>query len=215
MVIYYSQTVHLITTKCNDFYRGGSSMKKFCSVTRRHTAEITNFQKDEMLSLKAKQEEEYTKQNLCLICKGEFHDVNAVKNSFSVWDHCHYTGKFRGANRSICNLKYKAPKEISVVFHYVSNCDYHLIIKKLVEEFKGQFECLEENTEKYIICSVTINKIKSNKTKTYKIKFIDNVRFMSSLLPSLINNLAQRLSSDCRLIVCVLQRNTEHLHPNV
>ena len=25
-------------------------------------------------------------------------------------DHCHYTGKYRGAAHSICNLRYKTPK---------------------------------------------------------------------------------------------------------
>ena len=29
--------------------------------------------------------------------------------------------------------------------------DYHFIIKELVKEFKGSFECLGENTEKYNI----------------------------------------------------------------
>ena len=34
-----------------------------------------------------------------------------------VRDHFHHTGKFRGAAHSIYNLRYKTPKEISVVFH--------------------------------------------------------------------------------------------------
>ena len=33
-----------------------------------------------------------------------------------VIDHCHYTGKYRGAAH-ICNLRYKTPKEIPVAFH--------------------------------------------------------------------------------------------------
>ena len=34
-----------------------------------------------------------------------------------VRDHCHYTGKYRGAAHNNCNLSYKTPKEIPVVFH--------------------------------------------------------------------------------------------------
>ena len=36
-------------------------------------------------------------------------------------DHCHYTGKFRGAAHSICNLRYKVPKIIPIVSHNGSN----------------------------------------------------------------------------------------------
>ena len=39
--------------------------------------------------------------------------------------------------------------EIPVVFYNGSNYDYHIIIKELAKEFKGQFECLRENIEKY------------------------------------------------------------------
>ena len=56
----------------------------------------------------------------------------------------------RGAVHSICNLRYKTPKGIPVVFHNGSTYDYHFIIKELEEEFEGQFDCLVENTEKYI-----------------------------------------------------------------
>ena len=67
-------------------------------------------------------------------------------------------GKYRGAADDICNLKYKAPKEIPVVFHNGSLYDYHFIMKELAEEFEGQFECLWENAEKYITFSVPIKK---------------------------------------------------------
>ena len=40
-----------------------------------------------------------------------------IKINKKVRDHCHYTGKYRGAAHSICNLRYKIPREIPVVFH--------------------------------------------------------------------------------------------------
>ena len=89
-------------------------------------------------------------------------DKKQDKNKKKVRDHCHYTGKFRGAAHSECNLRYKVPKEIPVVFHNGSTYDYHFIIKQLAEDFKGQFECLGENTEKYITFSVTIKKERDN-----------------------------------------------------
>ena len=74
-----------------------------------------------------------------------------------VKDHCHYSGKFRGAAHNICNSKYKTQKKILVVFHNGSTYDYHFIINQLAKEFKGQLECLE-NTERYITFSVPIKK---------------------------------------------------------
>ena len=58
--------------------------------------------------------------------------------------------KIIGAAHSECNLRYKVPKDISIVFHNGSTYDYHFIIKQLGEEFEGESECLGENTEKYI-----------------------------------------------------------------
>ena len=84
-------------------------------------------------------------------------------------------------------MRYEVPKEIPVVFHNGSTYDYHFIIKELVKEFYGNFECLGENTGKYITFSVPLKKNIDNKDIeiTYKIKFID--RFMSSLLSKLVN----------------------------
>ena len=47
---------------------------------------------------------------------------------------------------------------IPTVIHNGSTYDYHLIINELANEFKGQFECLGENTKKCIIFSVPIKK---------------------------------------------------------
>ena len=100
--------------------------------------------------------------------------------------HCHYTGKFGGAPHSACNLRYKVPKEIPVVFHNGSTYDYHFIIKQLAEEFEGEFKCLGENTEKYITFSVPLKKENGKITITYKLKFIDSYRFMSNSLSNLL-----------------------------
>ena len=59
-----------------------------------------------------------------------------------VRDHCHYTGEYKSAAHSICNLKYSVPKGSPIVFHNGSNYDYHFITKELAEEFKKQFTCL-------------------------------------------------------------------------
>ena len=63
------------------------------------------------------------------------------------------------------------PTKIPNVFHNGSNYDYHFIIEELAEEFKRQFTCLGENTKKYIIFRVRIEKEVariSKKEKNYK-----------------------------------------------
>ena len=137
--------------------------------------------------------------------KKEFNTDDSDKKHHKVKDHCHYTGKYSGAAHNICNLRYKIPKEIPIVFHNGSTYDYHFIIKESVKEFDGNFECLGENTEKYITFSVPIKKEIKNKNKiieiTYKIKFIDSFRFMSTSLSKLVDNLSEGLHNN-RCVDC-------------
>ena len=58
-----------------------------------------------------------------------------IKKCCKVQDHCHYTGEYRGAAHSLCDLKYSIPKQITIIFHNESNYDYCFIIKELAEEF--------------------------------------------------------------------------------
>ena len=62
-------------------------------------------------------------------------------------------------------MNYKAPKEIPIVFHNRSTYDYHFIVKEVAEEFKGKFDRLGENTEKYITFSVPIKNDRKMHTK--------------------------------------------------
>ena len=77
-----------------------------------------------------KEEMEYNTSGRCHICgKGGFD--NEVEGLQKVRDHCHFTGKFRGAAHSKCNLQYRKPKFIPIIFHGMSNYDSQLFIKKL------------------------------------------------------------------------------------
>ena len=84
-------------------------------------------------------------QKICHIHEKEFCIDKDNKKEFrkmqKVRDHCHYTGKYRWAAHSICDLNYKIPKEIPAVFHNGSTYDYHFIIKQLAREFKDYFHC--------------------------------------------------------------------------
>ena len=176
-------------------------MKKFSKDLREHVSKIINFEKKKMIPLTTEEKIYHNKQKICYICKKEFN--NNDKKNYKVRDHCHYMGKYRGAAHNICNLRYKVPNEIPIVFHNGSIYDYHFIIKELVKEFEGNFECLRESTEKCITFSVPMKKKIENKDLEiiYKIKFIDSYRFMTSSLSKLVDNLSEGIHnnkcSDC------------------
>ena len=110
------------------------------------------------LLIKEQQESsEYAK--ICYICKEKFQKKYLKDKKYrKVRDLCHYKGEYGGAAYSICNSKYSLTKKVPIVFHSGSNYDYHFIIKELAEEFKKQFTCLGENTEKYINFKAPIEK---------------------------------------------------------
>ena len=71
----------------------------------------------------------------CYICREIFiRKFAKYKNHCKVTEHYHYTGKYRGAAHSMCNLKYIVPKEIPAIFHKRSIYNYHVILKELANE---------------------------------------------------------------------------------
>ena len=69
-------------------------------------------------------EEIYNNSRICWICKEK-------SNSDKVRDHCHVTGKFRGAAHNTCNLKSRIPRKLPIIFHNLQVYDGHIIFKEL------------------------------------------------------------------------------------
>jgi hypothetical protein len=108
-------------------------------------------------------------QKTCGICKQEYANDK-------VWDHCHITGKYRGAAHNGCNLKYKIPEFIPVVFHNLRGYDSHFLVKVL-GKFTDKVRVIPNNMEKYMSISVG------------RFRFIDSFQFMSASLEALAKNL--------------------------
>ena len=81
-----------------DYYRGEVCMKNFCLNLKNHATKIIKYEKKEMIPLTKEKKKTHRKQNVCYICtKGFSTDDDDNKKCYEVKDHCHYTGKYRGA----------------------------------------------------------------------------------------------------------------------
>ena len=171
-------------------YRGKDCLATFSKALKDEVNKIISIKQKSMNPLTDQEKESYANAKRCFVCEKPFGDA---KNAIKVRDHCRYTGKYRGAAHNACNLQYKVPKSIPVVFHNGSSYDFHLIIKQLAHDFKGPFSYLGENTEKYITYSTSIFKITdaNDKPIEYQITFIDSYRHMNQSLSKRVDNLAE------------------------
>ena len=116
-------------------------------------------------------EENYNNTNTCWICTEEITE-NKVR------DHCHITGKFRGAAHKKCNSLLRIPKQLPVIFHNLEGYDGHFIFRELDNFININTEVIPKSTEKYM--SFIVNK---------KITFLDSMQFLKSPLDNLAANL--------------------------
>ena len=136
--------------------------------------------------------ERFKRETKCWICNGKFDD----DKNYKVRDHCHFTGRYRGAADNKCNLNYRKPKFTPVVFHNLSGYDSHLFIKNLGFS-QGNIDCIPNNEERYSSFTKSIevgcytSKEGENKPLHHKIRFIDSFKFMAESLDSLVNNLPE------------------------
>ena len=140
------------------------------------------------LILSRKEQESFNKETSCHICHG-------ILNDDRVRDHCHFTGKYRGAAHNKCNLQCRKPRVLPVIFHNLQGYDAHLFIKQLAT-IPDKLECIPSTEEKYISFSkhIQVGEFKDKNTGltspiTFEIRFIDSYKFLQTSLAKLVLNL--------------------------
>ena len=155
-----------------------------------------NLPKKEMFPLTGQEWKRFREATVCWLCQKEFGngDLRKVRN------HCHYTGKFRGAAHRSCNLKFKRPKFTPVFFHNLQNYDAHLFVRALgtLDEVLS-VTCIPNNEEKYISFSLKFELKKERREVDegewkefivkHEIRFLDSFKFTLAGLSSLVENL--------------------------
>ena len=130
-----------------------------------------HFNKDLIMS--EEEEHLFQQSNSCWICKKLVDNDNE-----KVRDHCHVTGKFRGAANWNCNINLQLTKKVHVMFHNLRGCDSHLIFYEL-DEFDVKISVIPNWLEKYIAFILNKNLV-----------FIDSMQFMNYSLDNLLKNLS-------------------------
>ena len=102
-----------------------------------------------MIPLTKTQWIEYNRSNKCHMC------LKPILDS-KVRDHCHNTGYYRGPVHSMCNLRYKVPSFIPVVFHNLSGYDAHMFIKELAKYSTNDMNVIAKSKENYISFSARV-----------------------------------------------------------
>ena len=180
-----------VSNPCSQ-YRGLNCVEKFCEHVISEAKRLyRSFPEKPMAPLTKLQIKEYNKARECHICFKPF-----GKNDRKVRDHCHCSGLYRGAANSSCNLQCKIRNYIPVVFHNLAGYDAHLFIRELAK-YTTDIGVIAKNTEDYISFSIKVevdrdvDKLGNEKIKEIELRFIDSIKFMSSSLDSLVNNLAR------------------------
>ena len=154
-------------------FKGKNCINKFIwwviNQNKRIKEIITNHFNKELI-MTTQDEEIYNNSQICWICNEEL-------NTDKVRDHCHITGKFRGAAHNQCNLKLKIPKKLFIIFHSLEGYDEHIIFKEL-NNFDVGIGVIPKTIEKYM--SIIVNRT---------ITFIDSNEFYKGALDTLASNL--------------------------
>ena len=158
--IYEDKTV-LYTVK----EEGEDIGKKFVESLEKDLKEVYKILKTVVPIKTSEQEEESFKNAVkCYACGLDLEEDR-------VRDHCHLTGKYRGAAHSKCNLKMRTPKFVAVLFHNLEGYDSHLFVKSL----GGEVSCIPKTDEKYISFSKYIE-INGNTRNDEEMRLIQAVR---------------------------------------
>ena len=102
----------------------------------------------------------FQQSSSCWICKKLIDQDNE-----KVRDHCHVTGKFRGAAHWSCNINFQLTKKVPVIIHNLRGYDSHLICSEL-NKFNVKISVIANGLEKYMAFFLNKNLV-----------FIDSMQF--------------------------------------
>ena len=161
-------------------YRGPSVVQRFINTLYDISSKVETMYKHivPMKTLSVEEMRNHTSATTCYICSQPF-----TMNSVKVRDHDHLTGQYRGPACNGCNINYKLPTFIPVVFHNLSGYDAHFIIPELGRD-DGAIDVLATSTEKFISFSKKVGHM--------KLRFLDSFRFAPSSLLTLSRNLREQ-----------------------
>ncbi len=147
-------------------------------------------------------ETQHEKTKNCYACEVKFGTIRANERSgkkekvIKCRDHCHITGKYRGAACDKCNLRMRVPKFVPVFFHNLEGYDSHLFVKSLGMT-EGDIKCIPKTDEKYIsfsknaLMETEIRSDGEERKKYLEIRFLDSVKFTLKSLDKLSKTLGE------------------------
>ncbi len=148
------------------------------------------------------EKDQHKKSDSCYACGMKFGTTRVNEKTkkkekvIKCADHCHITGKYRGAACDICNLRMRVPMFVPVIFHNLEGYDAHLFVKSLGLE-EGEIRCIPKTDEKYISFSKNIpmeTYLTGNgkeKTICLEMRFLDSLKFTLKSLDSLTKTLGK------------------------
>ena len=136
-----------------------------------------------------KDQQDFEEADKCHICNKKYSEKD-----IRVRDHCHITGKYKGSAHQDCNMNFKQADKIPVIFHHLSGCNSHFIMREIGQIAKKHTYKNKKGEEQ----QMNINVIPNNMEKYMAfmlgkhLVFLDSFQFMSSSLDKLVSDLPDK-----------------------
>ena len=161
-------------------YRGENAAEKFVEALHNEYEKAQHiFENDEDMIFTSDDAENFENSTNCIFCNKVL-DWSSKKDCV-VKDHCHISGKFRGAAHASCNVNAPKQSKIFIYFHNGKGYDNHFIIEALAANKKTRgIEIIGNTKEKYV------------QIKTKRFLIHDSMSHLSSGLDTLADSLKKK-----------------------
>lgn len=158
----------------HNYFRGKNIMKIFYKILKNLEDKIFKILNNiiKMNELSDGENSEFNSATICYLCEKEFSEQD-----YKVKDHCHLSGKYRGAAHNSCNLQFQLPKKIPLIIHNAKGYDSHFIIANLNKSVFKKCEIIPKNSEQMLSFNLD------------NIQFLDSYQFTNESLAQMVKNL--------------------------